>query len=249
MRALIVAAGYGTRLRAVSPSKPLTPVAGIPLIDRVMLSARDGGVTAFTVVTGHEGEVLERHLARASQHYRLPIDCVRTPDWSRPNGHSVLTGADAIGPGRHLLMMADHLFDAELVRRVIAAPARGLVLGIDRRLDNPLVDMDDVTRVRTTPSDDADGDRIVAIGKHLPDYDCFDCGVFAVDGRFHDALRASIAAGGEGSISAGVSALAATGEARVADIGDTWWLDVDDPKALAQAEDALDGDTTGLAAA
>lgn len=248
MRALIVAAGYGSRLRAVSPSKPLTPVAGIALIDRVMLSAREGGVTAFTVVTGHEGEVLERHLAAAARQYGLSIECVRTADWSRPNGHSVLTGADKIGPSRHLLMMADHLFDADLVARVIAAPPAALVLGIDRRLDNPLVDMDDVTRVRTAPAADGGGDHIVAIGKHLPDYDCFDCGVFAVDGRFHDALRASIAAGGEGSISAGVTALAASGAARVADIGDCWWLDVDDPKALAQAEEALSG-VTGLAAA
>ena len=79
----------------------------------------------------------------------------------------------------------------------------------------------------------------MAIGKHLPGYDAFDCGVFAVDGRFHAALRRSVAEGGTGSISAGVEALAATGDARVIDIGDAWWLDVDDPRALAQAEDAF----------
>jgi choline kinase len=145
----------------------------------------------------------------------------------------VLTGANVLGPAPHLLMMADHLFDPAIVARTIAAPPAALTLAIDRRLDNPLVDMDDVTRVRT------DGDRIVAIGKHLPGYDAFDCGVFTVDGRFHAALRRSIAEGGTGSISAGVEALAATGDARVIDIGDAWWLDVDDPRALAQAEDAF----------
>lgn len=238
MHALIVAAGFGSRLREVSPSKPLTLVGGVPLIERVIRAAHDGGATAFTVVTGHEGERLERHLAQAAPRLGVPIACVRTGDWSRPNGFSVLTGADAIGAQRHLLMMADHLFDPALVATVIAAPAAPLVLGIDRRLDNPLVDMDDVTRVRTAPDPTGDG-RIVAIGKHLPDYDCFDCGVFAVDARFHDALRASVAAGGAGSISAGVEALAATGGAHVADIGDTWWLDVDDPRALDQAEQAL----------
>jgi 1L-myo-inositol 1-phosphate cytidylyltransferase len=167
---------------------------------------------------------------------------VRTDDWSRPNGHSVLTGAAAVGRERHLLMMADHLFDPALVAAVIAAPAAALVLGVDRRLGNPLVDLDDVTRVRTA------GDRIVAIGKHLPDYDCYDTGVFAVDGRFHDALRASVADGGAGSISAGVETLARNGQARVVDVGDAWWLDVDDPRALAQAEDALAGRAHGLAA-
>lgn len=242
MHAVIVAAGYGSRLRAVSPSKPLTPVAGVPLIDRVILAARDGGASAFTVVTGHEGEALEAHLAQTARTYRLPITCVRTDDWSRPNGHSVLTGADRVGPERHLLMMADHLFDPALVARVIASAPAALVLGVDRRLSNPLVDLDDVTRVRS------DGERIVSIGKHLPDYDCYDTGVFAVDGRFHDALRRSIAGGGAGSISAGVEALAGSGEARVVDVGDAWWLDVDDPRALAQAKDALAAGAHGLAA-
>ncbi|MBW6527662.1 NTP transferase domain-containing protein [Sphingomonas sp. RHCKR7] len=233
MHALIVAAGYGSRLRAVSPSKPLTLVQGVPLIERVLRAALDGGVTDVTVVTGHEGERLERHLALVAATLQVPLRCVRTPDWSLANGHSVLTGAEAIGPRRHLLMMADHLLDPALIARVVAAPAAALTLGVDRRLDNPLVDLDDVTRVRT------DGERIVAIGKHLPDYDCYDTGVFAVDGRFHDALRGSIAAGGSGSISAGVEALAARGEARVVDVGDAWWLDVDDPRALDQAEAAL----------
>ena len=234
MHALIVAAGFGSRLRAVSPSKPLTPVAGVPLIERVILAAQAGGADAITVVTGYEAEGIERCLAAAAPRLGLPVACVRTGDWSMPNGHSVLSGAARIGRERHLLMMADHLVDPALVATVISAPDAPLTLGIDRRLDNPLVDMDDVTRVRT----DADG-RIVAIGKHLPDYDCFDTGVFAVDGRFHDALRASIASGGSGSISAGVEALAATGGARTVDVGDAWWLDVDDPRALEQAEAAF----------
>lgn len=140
MKALIVAAGYGSRLRAVSPSKPLTPVAGVPLIARVIDAARRGGASGFTVVTGHKAAEVEAFLAA----YDPAINCVRTADWSLANGHSVLTGADALGPERHLLMMADHLFDPALVARTIAAPAAALTLAIDRQLDNPLVDLDDV---------------------------------------------------------------------------------------------------------
>jgi len=229
VKCLIVAAGFGSRLRAVSPSKPLTPVAGVALIARVIAAARAGGASSFVVVTGHEAEMVEAFLATLDH----DICCVRTADWTRANGHSVLTGAAAIGPERHLLIMADHLFDPAIVTAAIAAPPAPLTLAIDRRLSNPLVDLDDVTRVQT------DGDAIVAIGKHLEPYDAFDCGVFAVDGRFHDALAESIAAGGAGSISDGVTALAARGGARTVDIRDAWWLDVDDPRALDQAEAAL----------
>lgn len=233
MHALIVAAGYGSRLRSVSRCKPLTPVAGMPLIDRVILSARAGGATGFTVVTGHKGALLERHLARAAAGWSFHVECVRTPDWSRPNGLSVLTGAARIGPERHLLLMADHLFDPVLVERVIAAPPAPLTLAIDRRIGRAEVDLDDVTRVRTA------GARITAIGKHLEQYDAFDCGVFAVDGRFHAALGASLAAGGTGSISDGVTVLAQQGDATVVDVGDAWWHDVDDAPALAHAEAVL----------
>lgn len=230
MKALIVAAGYGSRLRSVSPSKPLTPVAGVPLIERIVAAAQAAGAKSFVVVTGHRGGALEAYLAQMSRRLGVRIACVRTDDWSLPNGHSVLTGADILGPKRHLLMMADHLIDPRLIRRVMKADAAPLVLGVDRRIDNPLVDLDDVTRVRTKRG------RIVAIGKHLPDYDAFDTGVFVVDGRFHDALRT---AGARATISDGVQALAARGEARVADVRDAWWLDVDDPRALALAEQAL----------
>lgn len=237
MKALIVAAGFGSRLRSISPSKPLTIVAGTPLIARVISAAREGGATGFVVVTGHEGERLTAFLHA----FDPTITCVATADWNLANGHSVLSGAAAIGDAPHLLMMADHLFDPAIVAMTIAAPRAALTLAVDRRLGNPLVDLDDVTRVKT------DGDRIVAIGKHLADYDSFDCGVFAVDHRFHAALRRSIARGGAGSISSGVETLAARGDARIVDVGDGWWLDVDDPHALAQAETALEPLNTAVA--
>ena len=63
MNGLIIAAGRGRRLSALSSSKPLTPVAGRPLIGHVVDRARQGGVTAFTVVTGHEAERVETFLA------------------------------------------------------------------------------------------------------------------------------------------------------------------------------------------
>ena len=47
--AVILAAGKGTRLRESSqePPKPLTPIAGIPLIQREMHTARLAGIKRF----------------------------------------------------------------------------------------------------------------------------------------------------------------------------------------------------------
>src|SRR6185312_9456147 len=120
MNCLIIAAGHGSRLRDISPSKPLTPVAGVPLIEHVARAAAAGGATGFTVVTGHEAERVEAFLADLS---------ARIADWDRPNGHSVLAGAAAIH-GDYLLAMSDHLFDPQIVRLLRAAPAAALTLAV-----------------------------------------------------------------------------------------------------------------------
>jgi choline kinase len=224
MNCLIIAAGHGSRLRAISPSKPLTPVAGVPLIEHVIRAAAAGGAGPFTVVTGHEAERVEAFLATLD----LSIATVRVADWDLPNGHSVLAGAAAIH-GDYLLTMSDHLFDPAIVRALIAAPPAPLTLAVDRDLAGPLLDMDDATKVET-----GDGGAIVRIGKSLARFDAIDTGLF----RATPALADAIGAGG-GSLSEGVQRLADRGRATTCDITGLFWLDVDDPAALAKAESAV----------
>jgi len=181
-------------------------------------------VTRFFVATGHEAGRLEAFLAT------LPfrIEPVRVADWDLPNGHSVLAGASRI-PGDYLLMMSDHLFDPAIVTALIAAPPAALTLAVDRDLAGPFLDMDDATKVET-----GSGGAIVRIGKTLDRFDAVDTGLF----RATPALAGAIAAGG-GSLSEGVQRLADEGTAMALDVTGHFWLDVDDPAALAKAEARL----------
>lgn len=232
MKGLIVSAGQGTRLRSIAASKPLAPVLGVPLIERVILSARAGGIDEFVVVTGYEGARVERFLKTLSHRTGIPITCVRNLAWRKANGVSVLAAGPHLS-GQFVLMMSDHLFDPELLSDLLArvGPEDGVTLAVDRRLDNPLVDLEDVTRVAT----DGAG-RITAIGKLMEPYDAFDTGVFLAGPALLEALRADVEAGGAGSISAGMTALAHQGRAYTHDVGERFWLDVDDPTAFEQAE-------------
>jgi choline kinase len=230
MNCLIIAAGHGSRLRDISPSKPMTPVAGVPLIEHVARAAAGGGASAFTIVTGHEADRLETFLADLSERLGLPIHTVRISDWDRPNGYSVLAGAAAID-GDYLLAMSDHLFDPSIVRLLLAAPPAALTLAVDRDLANPLLDMDDATKVSLGP----DG-AILRIGKNLERFDAIDTGLFRATPSLAGAIRAAIAAGGAGSLSEGVQRLADQGKATTVEIGGARWLDVDDSIALAKAE-------------
>lgn len=236
MDAVIIAAGYGSRLRELSDSKPLTPVAGVPLIELGVRQAHAAGAGRVTVVTGHEAARVEAFLADLAQRSGIEILTARVADWSRPNGFSVMAGAARVaeaGGRDFLLMMADHIFSAGILERLAGqgAPNRGVTLATDRRLDNPLVDPDDATWVQTGP----DG-FIRAIGKTIAQYDAVDCGAFLVTPELPGAIAEAIAAGAAGSLSDGMQRLADKGRAATMEIAGAWWMDVDDPRAHALAE-------------
>jgi choline kinase len=233
MQCLIIAAGQGTRLRSRAASKPLAEVAGRPLIGHIIERAQAGGATSFVVVTGYAPDALEAYL-RGLGEAGAPIAIVRNPDWERPNGLSVAAAAERL-EDEFLLMMSDHLFDPA-IPRLLVERARGpaLTLAVDRGVDNPLIDLDDATKV-----DVGEDGRIVRLSKALSEYNAIDTGVFRAGPELIAAIRESVAEGGQGSLSEGVQRLADRGEAEAVDIGGRWWLDVDDPRALELAEEAL----------
>jgi choline kinase len=234
MNALIIAAGFGSRLRAVSACKPLTPILGIPLLELGIRQAARAGAQRVVVVTGYQADMIEAELPRFAQGANVPVVAQRVADWSRPNGYSVMAGAAQID-GNYLLMMADHIFSSSILCELAkcGSPDRGVTLAIDRRIAGPLIDPDDATWV-----DADDRGSIRAIGKSIPVYDAVDCGAFLATPELAAAIETSIAGGRSGSLSDGMQRLADIGRAATMDVGDAWWVDVDDPRAyeLARAQ-------------
>ena len=232
MDALIIAAGFGSRLRDISESKPMTPVAGVPLLELGVRQAKAAGAQRVVVVTGHEAERLESALPALSQRAGLPVVAQRVADWSKPNGWSVMAGAAQIA-GNYLLMMSDHIFSAPILTGLAqqGGADRGVTLAVDRRIDDPLIDPDDATWVQR-----GEDGFIRAIGKTIPTFDAVDCGAFLCTPELAQAIAAAIAGGQAGSLSEGMQRLADAGRAATWEIGGAWWLDVDDPRAHALAE-------------
>lgn len=237
MEAVIIAAGLGSRLAGRSDLKPLTPVCGVPLIERVIRTARAAGMEAFVVVVGFRAEQLMEFLSTLAVRTGLPITCVCNPEWRGPNGLSVLTAAGHVG-SPFMLMMSDHLADTELLRRLRSTtpPPDGLVLAVDMDMANPTIDLEDVTRVH------ADTTRIRHIGKGLETYNGFDTGFFLATSALLEALAQCRDAGETVSLSAGVQRLALRDAAGFLDVTGCFWLDVDDVRALAIAERRLASD-------
>lgn len=233
MKCLIVAAGQGTRLREKGALKPLIPIRGTPLIERVITSGHLAGVTEFLVVTGYRSEELQARLGAFAQQSGIHITRIFNRAWDRANGVSVLAAKQYLDEP-FLLTMCDHLVEPDILRLMIAAkPAPGTVtLGVDFNITNPLNDPEDVTRVK------CEGERLLHIGKVIRDFNCFDTGVFHCTPVMFEALEASQLKGDD-SISGAMNVLAGWDKARVQDIGNRLWVDVDDPVAFGKAEALL----------
>ena len=174
MQCVIIAAGQGTRLRSMAASKPLARVHGTPLLEHILTRAKAGGASEFVVVTGYEAEGIEAALPALAERIGAPVEAVRNPDWHRPNGLSVLTAAPRLD-GEFILLMSDHLFDPDILAALLAgrSPDAALSLAADYDVANPLLDLDDATKLDVH----RDG-RIVRIGKALTHYNAIDTGIF-----------------------------------------------------------------------
>jgi 1L-myo-inositol 1-phosphate cytidylyltransferase len=235
--AVILAAGKGTRLRTSDDDlpKPLHRVGDVPLIKRTILTLAAAGVRRVVVVTGFMADHIRATVTGDPSYAAVgvEIELAHNEEFEKSNGISVMVGGARVG-GPFVLSMADHLYTASIARLVGGADlsAADLYLATDTRID-AVLDLDDATKVRTE-----DG-RIVDIGKTIAVYDRIDCGVFAVTPRLLAALAEVRAERGDCSLSHGVKRLAEQGRARVADIGDGFWQDVDTPADRAHAEAAI----------
>ena len=77
------AVGRGSRLADRSDCKPLTPVLGLPLIERSLLTASKSGLDDFCVVTGHKGEAVRGALDDLARRHSLNIRHVINDEWEK----------------------------------------------------------------------------------------------------------------------------------------------------------------------
>ena len=234
MKCLIVAAGQGTRLREKGPVKPLIPLQGVSILERVLARARAAGIGEFVVVSGYRGADVRAELDRLAARDRIALTHVINENWERANGVSVLAAKPFLSEP-FLLTMCDHLVDADILRGLMAAAVEPdtVTLAVDFNVGGSINDLEDVTRVKC-----AEG-RIERIGKVIRDFNAIDTGVFLCTPILFEALEASQAAGDD-SISGAMNVLARWRKARVFDIGDRLWLDIDDPVAFGKAEALLE---------
>lgn len=233
-KALILAAGLGTRLAPITNDIPksLVPVNGKPILIKQIENLQENGITDITIVSGYKAGVLEKVV-----HAKFPdIRIINSVDYATTNNmYSAYLGIKGMFPDGNItafyMMNADVFYDASVIA-ALEKDSRGnlVVVDIGRYIDES---MKVVER----------NGRLVAISKQIPPEDALGCSIdvykFAADGgnAFYKRCAAYIEEEKElkkwsevalNDAFADVSFMACPLEGR--------WLEIDNHDDLAQAE-------------
>lgn len=149
-KAVLLAAGRGTRLGALTESfpKPMLEVAGRPIIGHILAGLAGAGIQEVFVVTGHCAEILEQGIGDGSQHgvsvryFRQPspegtaraVSLARRELEAEPflfGWGDILVQAASY---RRVLQAARPPFEAALVVNPVDDPCAGAAVYVDRQM-------------------------------------------------------------------------------------------------------------------
>lgn len=230
--AVMLMAGSGSRLRGSDETflKPLAPILGRPLVCYTIDALTEAGINKINFIVGFESKRLRAAMEKLAPAKREWV-FIENPQWQKQNGISLLAAANQVS-APFLLTMSDHLFGNAIVDLLVeSADSDFLNLAVDRKIDS-VFDLDDAMKVRTH------GDKVVAIGKNLRDYDAIDTGLFVCPETIFDYLERA-KRDDDCGLADGVRLMAADAKVRAIDIGEAWWQDVDTPEMLLRAEQRI----------
>ena len=162
MRAIILAAGRGSRLGPMTDSFPkcLTVLGGMTLIERQLSVLRGAGIEDIMIATGYRSEMLALTGTRQ----------IHNPRWESTNMVETLFCAEAQFGDDLVVAYADIVYEPRVLAALLASP-RDVAVAVDRdwraywehRFDDPLSDAESL-------SIDARG-RITDIGAKVASLD------------------------------------------------------------------------------
>jgi NDP-sugar pyrophosphorylase family protein len=167
----IIAAGEGSRLASLGRHKPLVPVAGVPLIERVLSNFAAAGISPVSVIFNGEEEDCAAFVRERFPRLVKTV-VLRTTPHSLESFRTILAVSP---PGRLLIATVDTLCATEdfvaFARAAEAAPEEETLLAV-----TPLVADEKPLWVRTDS-----GGRVTAIGG--PAGDAVTAGFYALSER------------------------------------------------------------------
>lgn len=119
MKALILAAGFGSRLAPITDNLPksLVPVNGKPILFKQIDNLYENGITDITIVSGYKAGVLKSNTLAKYPNVKI----IESVDYATTNNmYSAYLGIKSMGVGEMLMMNADVFFDSSVIKALLA---------------------------------------------------------------------------------------------------------------------------------
>jgi len=144
-RAVVLARGLGTRMRAMAGGERLTleqqraadagmkammPVGQRPFLDFILNAIADGGVLRVAVVVAPDHDALRRYYMQEAPPARVQLELIVQPE-PRGTADAVLCAERWVGAEPFLVMNGDNLYRADVIRMLAESPEPA-VPGFDR---------------------------------------------------------------------------------------------------------------------
>jgi len=129
MRAMVLCAGFGTRLRPLTDRvpKPMVPVCGLPLLQYNFALLKNAGVREIVINTHHLGAEMEKGAQQIAGVLALDLHVSREEKHILGTGGGVKRAASMLGTGTFFLLNGDMLFDVDLAAALAAHRQRKAV--------------------------------------------------------------------------------------------------------------------------
>lgn len=127
MKALILAAGLGSRLAPITDNIPksLVPVNGKPILLKQIENLYENQITDIVVVSGYKANILERTV-----HECYPeVQIIESVEYEKTNNmFSAYLARNVIGEHAFLMMNADVFYDASVISRLVECEAPNAIV-------------------------------------------------------------------------------------------------------------------------
>jgi len=157
MKALILAAGMGTRLRPLTDKIPkcLVPVNGVPIIAKQIENLIDNGIREIYIVSGYKSDILESVL-KGSYPF---VNIVLNANYGETNNmYSAYLTRDVLYGNEFILMNGDVFFDESVISELLKPMYLNSIV-VEKGVYN-----DESMKVRVDNTN-----RIVEISKKIPE--------------------------------------------------------------------------------
>lgn len=227
MRAVILAAGEGTRMRPLTENRPkvMLPIANKPMLGHIIDAVKSAGIADITLIVGYKKESIIDHFGDGSK-LGVHIDYI-TQEKQMGTGHAFGMAAGTC-KGKFIALNGDVLVSAEHIKKITG------------RKDDAVITVKQVKNPQAYGVIETNGDKVVRIVEKSPEppTDMANAGVYLFNPSIFEAIaQTKLSPRGEIEVTDSIQYLIDQGKMVGYEVMNDEWLDVGRPWELLTANE------------